>query len=138
MNIALPLAVAPLPQLTDAQTGTVREVLRRVLQPKPGPISTASPLPMLPPNLSPKVSPKVSPAPIQAWVFGSRATGRARPFSDLDILLVAPQRLSRVQRTDLVDAFEASNLPFMVDVVELADLPSGYADRALAERRRLL
>lgn len=22
----------------------------------------------------------------QAWVFGSRATGRARPFSDLDIL----------------------------------------------------
>jgi predicted nucleotidyltransferase len=24
----------------------------------------------------------------EVWVFGSRATGRARPFSDLDLLVV--------------------------------------------------
>lgn len=53
-------------------------------------------------------------------VFGSRATGRARPFSDLDLLLIDPPRLSWRQRADLRDAFEASELPFSVDLVEAA------------------
>lgn len=30
---------------------------------------------------------------LQAWIFGSRATGHARPFSDLDILIDAPHAL---------------------------------------------
>ena len=60
-------------------------------------------------------------------VFGSRATGRARPFSDLDLLFVAPPRLTWAQRADLRDAFEASALPFGVDVVELVEL-AGLAE----------
>jgi len=31
---------------------------------------------------------------VQAWVFGSRATGRARPYSDLDILISCPGTLA--------------------------------------------
>lgn len=41
-------------------------------------------------------------------VFGSRATGHARPHSDLDLLLLDPPRLTWWQRADLRDAFEAS------------------------------
>lgn len=35
----------------------------------------------------------------QLWVFGSRATGRARPYSDLDLLVTSPSRLTWMQRT---------------------------------------
>ena len=66
-------------------------------------------------------------------VFGSRATGRARPFSDLDLLVCDPPRLSWAQRADLRDAFEASALPFSVDWVELAGLPEGMRQRVQAE-----
>lgn len=66
-------------------------------------------------------------------VFGSRATGRARPFSDLDLLVVQPARLSWAQRADLRDLFEASDLPFRVDVVDAEGLAEGMADRVSAE-----
>ncbi len=70
-------------------------------------------------------------------VFGSRATGRARPFSDLDLLVSDPPRLTWAQRADLRDAFEDSQLPFGVDVVELDGLAAGMRQRVLAEALRL-
>lgn len=48
----------------------------------------------------------------EVWVFGSRAAGRARPFSDLDLLLTRPPRLSWAQRAALRDAVDESDLPF--------------------------
>ena len=66
-------------------------------------------------------------------VFGSRATGRARPFSDLDLLVIEPASLSWSQRADLRDVFEASDLPFRVDIVPAEDLPAGMAERVVAE-----
>lgn len=70
----------------------------------------------------------------QAWIFGSRATGRARPYSDLDILISATKPLDWQDRADLLDAFEASNLPFRVDIVEESRLAPGMAARVRAER----
>lgn len=69
----------------------------------------------------------------QVRVFGSRASGRARPFSDLDLLFVRPGRLSWMQRADLRDRFEASDLPFRVDVVDADALTGGIADRVASE-----
>ena len=66
-------------------------------------------------------------------VFGSRATGRARPFSDLDLLFVQPACLSWQQRADLRDRFEASDLPFRVDLVDGEALAPGMAQRVVAE-----
>ena len=76
--------------------------------------------------------------PLQVWVFGSRATGRARPFSDLDLLITEPPSLSWRERADLRDAFEASDLPFRVDVVEAALLAEAMALRVMGERLVLL
>ena len=70
----------------------------------------------------------------EVWVFGSRATGHARPFSDLDLLLTRPRSLSWLQCADLRDAFEASDLPFKVDVVEAEGLSGGIKERVNAER----
>ena len=70
----------------------------------------------------------------QLWVFGSRATGRARPYSDLDLLVTSPPRLTWMQRVALQDAFEASDLPFCVDVVESATLAPAVARRVDEEK----
>lgn len=69
----------------------------------------------------------------QVAVFGLRATGRPLPFSDLDLLLFEPPRLTWAQRADLRDAFEASALPFSVDLVELAGLAEGLRQRVGTE-----
>ena len=71
-------------------------------------------------------------------VFGSRATGRARPFSDLELLFIQPRRLTWAQRADLRDAFESSSLPFKVDMVEADSLPEGMAARAHAHAHALV
>lgn len=98
-----PASVARQVALTPAQAQTVRGILERVV---PG---------------------------AKVRVFGSRAAGRARPFSDLDLLFVEPARLSWLQRADLRDEFEASDLPFRVDVVEAEGLASGMAERVASE-----
>lgn len=76
--------------------------------------------------------------PLQAWVFGSRATGHARPFSDLDLLISWPLSLDWRERIDLADAFEASDLPFRVDVVEASRLNPAMVPRVMAERQILI
>lgn len=48
-------------------------------------------------------------------VYGSRATGRSRPGSDLDLVLFGPA--TERDLTDLWLAFEESDLPIKVDVV---------------------
>lgn len=70
----------------------------------------------------------------EVWVFGSRAAGRSRPFSDLDLLLTWPKRLSWAQRAALRDAFDESELPFRVDVVEADALSPTIAQRVDSEK----
>lgn len=48
-------------------------------------------------------------------VFGSRATGCARPASDLDLVVFPP--VARRELRDLRFAFEESDLPIKVDVL---------------------
>lgn len=73
----------------------------------------------------------------QVWVFGSRATGRARPYSDLDLLFTRPEHLPWQSRCDLQDALEASELPFRVDIVETRSLTPPLRLRIEAERLAL-
>jgi uncharacterized protein len=73
----------------------------------------------------------------QALVFGSRATGRFRPTSDLDLLFVKPDPIDWRARARLHDAFDASELPFRVDVVAWANLAPSYRARVQAQARAL-
>jgi predicted nucleotidyltransferase len=68
---------------------------------------------------------------VEVWGFGSRATGSARPFSDLDLLF--GRRLSLEERAELRDRFEASTLPFIVDLVEREALSPGMRERIDSE-----
>ena len=53
-----------------------------------------------------------------AWAFGSRTTGRARKYSDLDIAVSHTQALSFQQLCQLSSAFEESDLDICVDIVD--------------------
>jgi type I restriction enzyme S subunit len=54
------------------------------------------------------------------WAFGSRVTGKAKPFSDLDLVIISNQPLPWDVRAHLCDDFSESDLPYKVDVVEWA------------------
>jgi len=53
-----------------------------------------------------------------AWVFGSRATGRARKYSDLDVAIDAGRALSFDELAALRESFSDSDLPYRVDIVD--------------------
>ena len=52
-------------------------------------------------------------------VFGSRVTGQVKRSSDLDLAIDAGRPLTREEDLALVDAFEESDLPYTVDIVDL-------------------
>ncbi len=52
----------------------------------------------------------------KVWLFGSRATGRARRYSDLDLAIDAGRRLSLDELAELAEAFSDSDLPYKVDL----------------------
>jgi predicted nucleotidyltransferase len=58
------------------------------------------------------------PAEAKVWAFGSRAGGRVKPFSDLDLLIDAGRRLTLTESADLSDAFSESDLPWKVDILD--------------------
>lgn len=53
-----------------------------------------------------------------ALAFGSRAAGRAKPFSDLDVAIDAGRPLTLDETASLRDAFCESDLPWKVDIVD--------------------
>jgi predicted nucleotidyltransferase len=53
------------------------------------------------------------------WAFGSRVKHTAQKFSDLDLALEAGTKLDYSIITQLNRSFEASRLPYKVDVVDL-------------------
>jgi len=69
------------------------------------------------------------------WVFGSRATGRDRRGSDLDLMVDAGHPLETHTYHALVDAFEASNLPYGVDILDWHTADASL--RPLIERERI-
>ena len=50
--------------------------------------------------------------------FGSRLDGKARDFSDLDLVLVGSEKLNWQKIELLKDAFASSNIPITVDVID--------------------
>lgn len=72
----------------------------------------------------------------EVWAFGSRATGTAKPYSDLDLAIVTDQPLPLATRAALVEAFSESDLPWKVDLVDWAT--TGQPFRRIIERDKLI
>ena len=63
---------------------------------------------------------------IPVYAFGSRVTGRARKFSDLDLALVPEQALDWRVLARLREEFEESDLPITVDVIDWTQAGPGF------------
>ncbi len=63
----------------------------------------------------------------QVWIFGSRARGDHRQYSDIDILFSSSaQPLPRGLISDIKEKLEDSRLLIKVDLVEDVDLAESY------------
>jgi type I restriction enzyme S subunit len=74
------------------------------------------------------------PRTVLAWVFGSRAIGRGRPYSDLDLAIDAGRPLTLDQLARLTEAFSESELPYRVDVTDWRSLDDRFRRIIAAER----
>lgn len=68
----------------------------------------------------------------QVYLFGSRARGKARTASDIDIAIEAPEPLPPFLLAEMRDALEESTIPYNVDVVDLRT--AGAALRAIVRK----
>jgi len=66
------------------------------------------------------------PTGAQVWAFGSRVSGRVKPFSDLDLLVDAGGALTLDLSAELAEAFDESDLPFKVDIVDQHRVGAGF------------
>jgi predicted nucleotidyltransferase len=71
--------------------------------------------------------------PVEAFIFGSRATGKAKITSDFDIGIRYQKgcKSDEVKLSKLREAFEESTLPFDVDVVDIDETGKEFREEAL-------
>ncbi|MFP4171454.1 MAG: nucleotidyltransferase family protein [Candidatus Hydrogenedentota bacterium] len=62
----------------------------------------------------------------EVWVHGSRAAGTAKPYSDLDLVIMGEAPLPVRTLARLENAFEESDVPFRVDVADWASLSESF------------
>lgn len=66
------------------------------------------------------------PAGTGVHVFGSRARGKTKRRSDLDLLLEAAEPLPLELIAELAEAFEESDLPWKVDLVDRHTISAAF------------
>ena len=77
---------------------------------------------------------------LQEWVpgcevrvFGSRVNGTAKKYSDLDLVIVDKEKIPTRKMNALREAFEDSDLPIRVDVLDWHAISADF--RAVIEKR---
>ena len=72
----------------------------------------------------------------EVWAFGSRVKRMAKPYSDLDLAIIADRPLRLEKQGALADAFAESELPWRVDVVDWATTSDAF--RSIIERDKVV
>lgn len=62
------------------------------------------------------------------WAFGSRVTGTEKTYSDLDLAILTDRPLSFERMATIRDAFDESDLPIRVDIVDWAATSASFRD----------
>ena len=70
------------------------------------------------------------------WAFGSRATGTAKPYSDLDLAIITDHPLSLAVSAALADDFSESDLPYTGAIVDWA--APGESFQRIIERHKVV
>jgi predicted nucleotidyltransferase len=78
------------------------------------------------------------PSGARAFVFGSRAHGGARRYSDLDLALEWDRPLGLALIGQIAEALSESDLPYTVDIVDIATVEPAFRARIMAAAVPLL
>lgn len=69
------------------------------------------------------------PATTTVWIFGSRATATAKPYSDLDLAIdLDGKPLPLNLYADLAQAFTESDLPYKVDIIDWNSIDNSFQE----------
>ncbi|MFN9619936.1 MAG: nucleotidyltransferase domain-containing protein [Synechococcaceae cyanobacterium] len=95
-------------------------------------------IPGVPPEVSARLLALLTaePAVQQVWLYGSRAMGRHRPGSDIDLTLVAPG-LRHEDRLRLMAALDDLLLPWSIDLSLYHELPDSLREHVERVGRRM-
>ena len=66
-------------------------------------------------------------------VFGSRVTGTAKKFSDLDLVIMSNKPVARSIMRKIADDLDESDLPILVDVLDWQRISPSF--QAIIEKR---
>ena len=77
------------------------------------------------------------PVDVRVWVFGSRANWTTKDSSDLDLAMEGAARLDHKVMGALEMAFEESDLPYVVDVVDLNAVGHAFKQIVVEQRAPL-
>lgn len=58
----------------------------------------------------------------EVWAFGSRAGGKVKRYSDLDLVIIGEIPLPWAVLAELADDFSESDLPWRVDILDWASV----------------
>lgn len=75
---------------------------------------------------------------VEARAFGSRVDGTPKDYSDLDLALVGSARLDAAVMEALKEAFEESDLPFRVDILDLNAISEEFSKIVLSKYEVLM
>jgi uncharacterized protein len=66
------------------------------------------------------------------WIFGSRARGDYKPFSDIDLMYELPKGLSLPTGfiSQIKEKIEESRFPYKIDLVDAQDMAQSYRENA--------
>jgi predicted nucleotidyltransferase len=68
------------------------------------------------------------PSHAKIWLFGSRATGRAKKYSDIDLLIDIGNAIPIQLLSQLNSAFDESVLPYKVDIADANTITDAFKE----------
>ena len=73
----------------------------------------------------------------KVFIFGSRAKGESRKFSDYDIGIIGRKSLGLKKISLIKGELEESDLPYRVDVVDFSTVSKNFKNIALSKIKKL-
>jgi predicted nucleotidyltransferase len=67
------------------------------------------------------------------YLFGSRARGDHKVYSDVDIGLIPEAELSRKKISQLLEIFENSAIPYKVEIINLEETTDDFRKQAMRD-----
>lgn len=71
---------------------------------------------------------------VQVFLFGSRATGTNRKWSDVDVGIITKEKITGDKKVEIESDLSESDIPYLVDVVDFESVNPDFAKVALSSK----